>query len=540
MEEPGSEKSRFHPDTQYIFTISVAHHESTAISPAALYLFDPEQEHNNIPDALFTDEGNGTITAILEKNTPYVAEIHSAWHKPLQLFLPSFSGDQIEVSIQPEPLAISRGTQPAVIGNFNHYDDFSSFPMIPGDDGMWHAVVEAEPDTLAYVIVGMSAVPHTHGTTGSLRPIGKHSSGMPGIESIMMNEGSNRFVITFDPSLFPAGEETPTIHFDKDTPVSFAGIATAYSAMVRQAEKVRNMIKRGESVSATHFDTFHRELQKIREAYPHPETDQAIWLAKANFSEYLNPKDESADRLIAEIPPNSELWLFYIPVLSELYDHSSRMEQVSRNLWDIYRQHNHRSVQGEALFNLLRFHYERGEDEEWHQAHFDLVREYPGHPRINYSYKRGYAPEAVVHVGRYFPRLQFSPLFDGEPKVTPADNDAPVTILYFWSVENEESRDHIEELLQLHELYSDIGLEISTIALGNKRERVQRFHEQSQLPWQSGFEQFSSPVIQSIGITEVPYTIVLNLENRVLVLDEEFLSNRNVIESIGTYLRNSL
>jgi len=37
----------------------------------------------------------------------------------------------------------------------------------------------------------------------------------------------------------------------------------------------------------------------------------------------------------------------------------------------------------------LNFHYDRGEDEEWHEAHYELVRIFPESIRINYSYKKG-------------------------------------------------------------------------------------------------------------------------------------------------------
>lgn len=540
MDQPESDLPLYDPETHFLFTIDVQQDEETMLSPSALYLYHAEYGLSGNPDVMVSDDGYGRIQAGIEKNEPFIAAIHSAWHKPVYLFLPSFAGDKISVTVQPETHAFNSDMTPVVLGNFNNFDDFRSVPMTQTEPGVWQAEIESELDTLTYFIEGIHGNMNVHGTAGNLSVTGIHPYSAPGIKSVLLNDSSDRFVTGIDLSLFPSGRETPIIHFDEDTPLSFSGIASVYSAMMRQYVKIQLLTDSGYSVTTSMFDDFLIELQHIAERFPHPETENAAGLAKAAFSEFLHPDDEWIDSLIADIPSGSELWLLYTPVLSELYEHSSRMEEVSRSLWDIYRQHGHRSVQGEALFNLLRFHYERGEDEEWYQAHFDLVREYPGHPRINYSYKRGYAPEAVVHMGRYFPDLEFSPLYEGEPVILPSRNEAPLTILYFWSIDHEASRNTIAKLQELYKAYPDTGLEVYTIAIGDYRSRVQRFHEMHQLPWQSGFEQFSSPVIQSMGITEVPYTIILNRENRVLILDNELFTDSDVIESIEIFLQNSL
>ncbi len=85
-----------------------------------------------------------------------------------------------------------------------------------------------------------------------------------------------------------------------------------------------------------------------------------------------------------------------------------------------------------------------------------------------------------------------------------------------------------------------MGLAVHTIALDENRERVQRFHQHRNIPRQAGLEQFSGSVIQMLGITEVPHTIILNNENRILVYDKDFFADEGVIESIGIYLQDNL
>ncbi|MCC5906635.1 MAG: hypothetical protein JJU13_10530 [Balneolaceae bacterium] len=537
--EPDSERQT-EPEQVFQFTISIKNAQAKPISPSGVYLYDPEQGRSGSPLVTFSGDDTGIITGQAKKGTPSLFRVHSAYHQIVYFFLPSYYEDTLSVTIHSEPVVLADEVTPRILGNFNHYDDFSAIEMVMDEDGTWSALIEADTDSLTYIIDGASRLGRVHGTDGQLRHSQVHTAIDPGIESVIRNDGSNRFEIIFDPARFSNREQSPEIRFGKNTPVLAAGIAKSYASMIRQADTIQVLEKQGETVTISHFDTFLEELRQVTKHYDHPTVEQATRLAKANFSEYLNPDDEWIDKLMEDIVPNSEIWLMHYPVLSDLFYHSTRMEDVSRSLWDIYRQHGHESVRGEALYNLLKFHYERGEDEEWYQAHYDLVRLYPDHKRINYSYNRGFAPQAVVHVGEYFPALEFSPLYEDEPKLIPAQNNAPLTILYFWSVNNTISREKVDLLENLYEEFAELGLTIYTIALDGNRERVQRFHEHRNLPWQGGFEQFSSSAIQVLGITEVPHTIILNNENRILVFDEEFLADEDVIESIDRYLNENL
>jgi hypothetical protein len=526
-------------DARLLFEVKVQNHAGETITPAGLYIFEPERGRESVPVSAFSDN-HGIITADLEPGTPALVRIHAAFHRPVYLFLPSIVEEQITATIRPEPVFLMEGETPKILGNFNHYDDFSAVEMSLETNGTWTGSIESDLDSLTYLIDGMSLPERIHGTSGVLQASPVHTAADPGIESLLHNDGSNRFEIQFEPDEFITEHHPPDIRFGDETPVMAAGIAKTYAAMIHQIDSVQVLQKQDETVTESHFNDYLAGLEQIASDYDHPNVELATHLAKANFSDYLQPDEDWVDQIMDDIPANSELWLMHYPVLSELYYHSTRMEDVSRNLWDIYRQHGHESVRGEALFNLLKFHYDRGEDEEWYQAHYDLVRLYPGHMRINYSYNRGFAPEAVVHAGEYFPALEFEPLFDDESTLNPAQNNAPVTILYFWSVEDAASREHIPLLQKLHHRYGEMGLVIHTIAVDKNRDRVKRYHRQNHLPWKGGLEPISSSVIQVLGITKVPHTIILNNENRILVFEERFLGDKNVIESIGIYLQNNL
>ncbi|GEM_PF-5530007 len=46
------------------------------------------------------------------------------------------------------------------------------------------------------------------------------------------------------------------------------------------------------------------------------------------------------------------------------------------------------------------------------------------------------------------------------------------------------------------------------------------------------------PSIQVFGVTEVPHTIILDRENRVLVNNEPFLNDERIYDLVSSYFQN--
>ena len=194
-----------------------------------------------------------------------------------------------------------------------------------------------------------------------------------------------------------------------------------------------------------------------------------------------------------------------------------------------------RSSAGESIRSLLNFHYNRGEDEEWYEAHFELVRSYPQSKRINYFYREGFAPESVVHIGRYFPDLAYGPLEPEADSLRPADISSSLSILYFWSSDDPDFKEQFDILEKLKERFSDRGIEIIPVALDEDRNRVKRFHQHRHHSWKAGFENITNPQIQVLGITNTPHTIFLDGNNRVLYHGESILRDERLPDFVEDF-----
>jgi len=143
----------------------------------------------------------------------------------------------------------------------------------------------------------------------------------------------------------------------------------------------------------------------------------------------------------------------------------------------------------------------------------------------------------VVFVGRYFPDLSFRSA-DRTTENTPAEYEANLSILFFWSPDDEQSLDQITRLKSLHNRFAGRGLTVTAIALYPDAERIERFHSHHNLPWKTAAETLRSPAVQVIGITSVPHTIVLDSANRVLVNNDAFLNDDRIEEMVEEYFQS--
>jgi len=388
-EAPESDDIR---DSEFSFSFSVVDADGEPVSPAGIYIFDAEEGLRRTPSATYDDSGTCVIEGYAEKGRPFIFRINSKGHLPLYLFIQSTFEDAISAEVRPAAILPMETITPKVIGNFNHYDRFSAVEMELQNYGSWTASLESETDTLRYLISGVFPGLAVHGTKGKKEASHFHTHQEQGIESVITRDNSGPFTITFNPSEFANRDTGYSVSFNEYTPARTAAVAKAYAAMTEQERKLEMIRKARTDPDGSHFEPFISRLQTIAEMYDHDNAEIAARIAKARFIDLLNPGEDWADSLLNDVQPGSDLWLMHESVIGDLFYNSTRMESVSQNLWDIYRQNRSETIQGEALYNLLSFHYERGEDEEWYQAHFDLVQNYPWPPAHQRLIQQGVCP----------------------------------------------------------------------------------------------------------------------------------------------------
>lgn len=492
------------------------------------YLYDAETGKDRPPIRTFQSGSENKITGNFAKGKPVILRVHAAGYAPVYLFIPSYFEDELSVSVRPEALPLYDDPKPAVIGNFNRFDEFRAVEM-EREGEQWTARIETDLDTLRYLITGVSSLAIPDLSADRVIAADDHTRRQAGTESVAIRDHDEPFHISFDPSSWPSEPEEATVRFDENTPVRTAGIATVYMEMHRQTEHIRRLSEQGADISEEQFKPFAQRLDSLVTRFDSDEVRQAADIALSRFADIMQPDEDWADAVLDDIAPGSDLWLMHQSAVGDLFSYSTRMEDVSQSLWDIYRQNPSAVIQAEALYNLLKFHYERGEDEEWYQAHFDLVREYPGHPRIGYSYQRGYAPESVVHIGRYFPGLEYRTA-DGSGPVRPAEIDGELVMIWFWDMNQPAGTQLMKDLAAVQDRFESEGLRIVTVALGDDSERVDRFHQHHGLNWTAAVEPLSASSVQVLGITSAPHLILLDRSNRVLFRLDEYLDHDDLKE----------
>ncbi len=512
---PPEEDHEAEPDDNlFTLEITIKNSDGKAVSAGSLHIFEPGEKQKNTPLQSVQADENGLASTTLEKGLPYTLQITAAWKTPLYLFITSHSEDTLRAVVQPESVGLPDELSPKIFGSFNNFDLFRAQEMEPISSSEFQAKIPVQADTLDYMIEPNPGFLNIHGTDGQLRFSLIKSSNTQGIETRIITSDSIK-TITFNAEKFRAEASDHVISFDDDAPSGIAGPAKIYAEMMRSARQIQHHSARDEPLPDTFFDEYKNRTDLIVENYPVTATEQAAALALANFSSYTNPDEEWIDAIMGDIASNSDLWLMHYPVLSEMFLHSTREEAVSQHVWNVYRQHQHKNVRGEALYNLLKFHYERGEDEEWYQAHYDLVREYSDHIRINHSYKNEFAPKAVVHRGEYFPDLTFTSAID-DRELSPISKQTELTVVFVFDLMSHTDIQKFNSLSDLQDQFGKDKLKILPVVLTENPDEVQRFKSHSSYEGVFAMEKLSSPVIQVLGITESPHAILLDAEKRML------------------------
>ena len=95
---------------------------------------------------------------------------------------------------------------------------------------------------------------------------------------------------------------------------------------------------------------------------------------------------------------------------------------------------------------------------------------------------------------------------------------AKVKIVDFWASWCGPCRTENPHVKRLYEKYHDLGLEVVSVSLDNKKDRWQKAIEQDILPWihVSDLRAWEGPLVKALGIRGIPYLVVLDENNRIV------------------------
>lgn len=128
-------------------------------------------------------------------------------------------------------------------------------------------------------------------------------------------------------------------------------------------------------------------------------------------------------------------------------------------------------------------------------------------------------------------------------KIKTADSSAKMLLLFFWSMENEESLRELSALKAIYPVYHEKGLEILGIALGENSEELAEFLENEAFPWEmvlpaeedfldadEDFAKWQKTPAVFLGILETPAMVLLGPEGRMISGGMNFEELAEVLE----------
>lgn len=299
-------------------TISILDSYGDPITPALLQVFPAESGSDGEPIGSFYADDDGIAEGWFDKNNPVVLKISPAWHQPVEMFIPSYTMDQLSVEVIPAALHKKEEPRPSIIGDFDYFDSFSSVEMQINDNGLWVGTIETDQPKIRYQLSGFAHKGNNHGTMGDLQS----DSSLSGIVSEMEHDGSGSVEIEFDPARFPSANQRAEISFNKDVPVVTRGIAKLYAAMKEQAS-LADLYKDDDERLATFFSDYLDHTARINDSFEHRSVDLAHRITKARFLKTIQQDDRWVDQLLNDLESASETWLFYTLALKITPDMNS-------------------------------------------------------------------------------------------------------------------------------------------------------------------------------------------------------------------------
>ncbi len=99
-----------------------------------------------------------------------------------------------------------------------------------------------------------------------------------------------------------------------------------------------------------------------------------------------------------------------------------------------------------------------------------------------------------------------------------------VVLVDFWATWCGPCLRELPNVLKLYQQYHSKGFEIVGVSLDTDKERLEKFLEEKEIPWQNLFSHdeenqgWQHPLAQELGVTGIPHTILIGRDGKVLAL----------------------
>lgn len=507
----------------------------------SLHVIDVKGNWLGIPHTSKAGTVESPITIKLPEHEPAILKFDAPGYQSKFTFLqPPIESVRIDVSLG-SPVLLDE-LNPIVIGDFNDFDSRSGISMEMQENGIWTATMESERDTIHYVI-NQFAMSSISGTDGNyvVRKTAR------GFETSIMNQKiksgeDSAFVIHFDPSEYPSDRLESGLRISQGASDELTGVAKIFSRMVDEYgnfifSRALHHMRGNEGRYIHDFSFYLTDLDNIQHEYSNQAASNAEKIARLRFASAgdLNLKKSDALGLLNSLSPDSPVWMMHFTALTEAVNIAG-LENTLDILSEIAEKTPYEDLAAEALFNIVRYHHQQENEEEWYAAFFELTSNHPQHFRTLYAYE-SYAPEQPIVEGKTLPYNEFNPLKDGDD-LNLYDLDESYLLVDFWSTLCTFSIEEMPMLHDIHARYGDSDFAIVSISLDARPEQVLQFRSEWEMPWYHGHEQQLSEKIIEMGIVGTPFFILLGPDRTVVTSDQSRLRGENLQVTLQEYLND--
>ena len=522
-------------------TATVVDQNGSVLPDFSLHFIKAADNWTGQPYDEWANNGEDSISVALPEQEPVVVKLSAPGHHPLYTFiLPSEQPLELKV-VLPSPTKIPIGA-PKVVGDFNDFSSQTGVEMTQEKSGIWTAELTSNSDTLSYAINHFIFGGNITGTAGELYFQDESRAVQPTFRrTVTKSTNQTAFTIEFDPAEYKnlTNPAEPEVQFISEVPENIEGVAKIYSLMIHEYLSTiieRNLAQvQGNEIKEHDYTGFLNELDQINDRYSHSDVRLASDIAKLRLLDSEKFTVSEIDSFLNRIGSDSPLWLMHYTTLSSALNISDVKNHVSL-LSAIVSKSPYPELQGEALYNLVKYHHEKGNEEKLHNAFFELTSNHPDHFRTGYAYKN-FAPEPPITKGQSLPYNEFKKL-DGNGSLNLEEIEESYLLVDFWATWCGPCIKAMPKLQKLNTEFKDEDFAIVSISVDEETESVFSFQEKWEMPWYNAHEPQQSDKIRKMGIMGVPHYILLGPDRKVLSHDQSLLNSDKVSEVISEYLGN--
>lgn len=493
---------------------------------------------------------DGSFTAVFPRPGGYFFAVagvhHKTWFLPLLLERPGTLEVELRLSTADYAAAFD---SVRVIGDFNDFATEGAVPMARRPDGTLVATVASEKDSLRYQLLGVQA--HGYPLCGTQadafvvdrkRPLieGRSSSFVSALET---NRRPARIV--FDPAGLPRGTSSPSCSFADSLGTPGRIVAVNRDAKWRAQRRTDAYLafKSGGGAPDSFVwdptpDLKDLMAQLDRERNPMVRGFlllTCVQLAPGDIDSTL------AQRILAEIPPDSPLWSLVwggpentFGVIARAAGDSLAEQAYAER---VVEAHQDSSVRAGFLYGLLYEAHRAGDLQRAGRYYTRMTSEFPQHFLAAQSRKQ-FAPNRAISAGKAAPDFAFGALDDSTRVYRPAQFRGKYLLIDFWATWCGPCVAELPYLRRAHEQYRDQGLVILSVSFDETRDSIKRLRgARWSMPWLSAFEPrgFAGESAKTFEIAGIPRPILIDPEGKIVAVDDELRG-----EALGRTLANVL